>query len=227
MAKKESKIILPRQDKEGKYYISYSQISKFKRSKREYIRQYFFGEDTASEALKKYGAFGHLIGEAFENNDFSAFEGEDKKFMEGVKKYDEFEREIKLKMNGFYVKGFIDSNTKPSKHKKPYIKKILDYKTGDVDKKRTDYSSPEYNQLEIYASALKQEFGKLPDIAHVVLIGRNGNAFNGEELTLSRRIAIIERSMDQDLIDVVLKDVQETAEEISRLYQVFLKFKNA
>jgi hypothetical protein len=33
--------------------------------------------------------------------------------------------------------------------------------------------------------------------------------------------------MDQDLIDVVLKDVQETAEEISRLYQVFLKFKNA
>ena len=223
MANKKKQLVLPRKDKEGRYYISYSQISKFKRSKRDYIRQYFFGEDTASEALKKYGAFGHLIGEAFENNDYSAFEGDDLKFMKGVQKYDEFERKIKLEMDGFYILGFIDSNTHPTKTKKPYIKKILDYKTGDVDKKIGDYKSTDYNQLEIYAAALKQEFGKLPDIAHVVLIGREGNAFKGEELTLDRRIAIIERSMDQEVIDKALKEVQEITEEISDLYQVFLK----
>ena len=218
-------LVLPRKDKEGNYYISYSQISKFKRSKREYIRQYFFGEDTASEALKKYGAFGHLIGEAFENNDYSAFEGEDLKFMKGVSKYDEFERKIKLQMDGFYVLGFIDSNTYPTKGKKPYIKQILDYKTGDVAKKMSDYESKDYNQLEIYAGGLRQEFGKLPDMAHVVLIGREGNAFKGEDLTLNRKIAIIERPLSEETVDEAIEEVQTVAEEISDLYKVFLKLK--
>jgi len=222
---KQDQMILPRKDKEGAYYISYSQITKFKKSKREYIRQYFFGEDTASAALKRYGAFGHLIGEAFENNDFTPFEGEDRTFMEGVRKYDEFERKVKLQMDGYHVLGFIDSNTTPTTGKGSYVKCILDYKTGDVDKKSPDYKSPDYNQLEIYAAALKQKYGKLPDMAHVILIGRDGNAFNGEELTLNRRMAIIERSMDQELIDKVLLDVQETAEEISNLYKAFLKLK--
>jgi len=69
----DNQLILPRKDKDGNYYISYSQISKYKRSKRDYIRNYFFGEDTDTEALKKYGAFGHKVGEAYENIKWMVF----------------------------------------------------------------------------------------------------------------------------------------------------------
>jgi hypothetical protein len=214
-------LVLPRKDKEGNYYLSYSQISKFKRSKREYIRQYFFGEDTASEALKKYGAFGHLIGEAFENNDYSAFNEEEKAFMLDTPSYDEFEREIKWELDGFYMKGFIDTNTKPKK----YVEHLIDYKTGDIDKRRPEYESDDYIQLDIYSGALQQEFGKLPDTAKVVLIGRSGNAFAGEPLNLTNERATIDKEITKERIEQVKEQVQEIAKEISLLYTTFLKLK--
>ena len=62
------KIILPRVDKEGKCYISYSQHSKWKRDKKDYIKSYFFGERFEGNA---YTDFGSKVGEALENNDFS------------------------------------------------------------------------------------------------------------------------------------------------------------
>lgn len=216
---KTTQLILPRKDEDGNYYISYSQLSKWKRSKRDYMRKYFFGEPDDNPALQKYGDFGHKVGESYENNDFSKWEDDEAKFLQSLPHYDEFEREIKLRMDGFYVLGYIDTNTKPEK----YVQKIADYKTGEIHKRKSDYESDEYKQLYIYAAAMQQEFGELPDEAHVVLIGRAGNAFAGEELTLVKDAEIIEKEINQDIIDKTLQYVQQTAEEISRYYVSYLK----
>jgi len=90
MAKKQQ-IVLPRTDEEGKCYISYSQISKWKYpkgGKKDYIKSYFFGERFEGNA---YTDFGSLIGEALENNDFSAFSEKDQVVLDMITRLDEFE----------------------------------------------------------------------------------------------------------------------------------------
>lgn len=231
---KEKQLILPKTDDNGDYYLSYSQLNTWKRSKRDYIRQYFLGEKDENAGLQKYGDFGHKVGEAFENNDFSAFEEDEIKFLKTVPKYDEFEREIRLEMDGFFIKGYIDTNSKPEQSISQeiigkntivgeYIKKIADYKTGDIGKKKGDYESEDYNQVEIYAAALEQEFGIVPDEAKVFLIGRSGNAFAGETLELTKEFVTIEREITPEILKKVKDGVQKTAEEISDYYQAFLK----
>lgn len=233
------KLVLPKQDKEGNYYLSYSQISKWKKSKREYIRDYFFGEDTASEGLKKYGEFGTRVGEALEEDNYKDFTKSEITFLKTIPRYDEFEREIRLEMDGFYVKGFIDTNSLESEYIsastnkgenevgsiEQTINKLADYKTGDIEKKRADYESKDYNQLEIYAAAIEQETGNLPEDVKVFLIGRSGNAFRGEKLKLTKEFITITREINPTVIKKVKEEVQSIAEEISEVYQVFLKLK--
>ncbi len=209
-------LILPRVDKEGNYYLSYSQISTWKKSKRDYMRQYFYGESFDGNA---YTDFGSKVGEALENNNFSEFTKREEKFLLTIPRYDEFEREIKLLMKGFYVKGFIDTNTSD-------CKKLADYKTGDVLTKAAEYEKDDYNQLEIYSAALEQETGILPTSAMVVLIDRTGNAFKGEELKLGGQFITITKKIDKKRLKSVLKEVQLIAEEISSYYKIFLKLNN-
>lgn len=203
---------LPKKDKDGVPYLSYSQISTWKKSKRDYIRQYFFGEAFEGNS---YTDFGSKVGEAFENDDYSAFSFEEQLFLQGIPKYDQFEKQIKLQMDGFYVVGYIDTNT-------TLCERIADYKTGDIAKKRADYESEDYIQLEIYAAAVEQEFGKLPESIEVFLIGRSGNAFQNEELKLTQEYITITRKVEKDKIEAVKQLVQETAEEISEYYKVYL-----
>jgi hypothetical protein len=211
-----NQLILPKTDKDGKPYLSYSQISKWRKSKRDYIRNYFFGEKDDNAGLQKYGDFGHKVGEAFENNDYSAFEPDEIEFLQTVPKYDQFEREVRLQMEGFYLVGYIDTNT-------TLCEKIADYKTGDISKKHADYSGEDYLQMEIYAAAVEQEYGRYPDSIEVFLIGRSGNAFNNEDLVLTKEFVTITREVNPEKIQAVKQLVQDTAEEISAYYTIYLK----
>lgn len=216
-------IILPKTDDDGVYYLSYSQISTWKKSKREYIRQYFMGEKFEGNA---YTEFGSKVGEALENNDFEGFTPKEKEFLKTIPRYDEFEREIKLQMDGFYIKGFIDTNTSvysiPNKKKIELVDKIADYKTGDVEKKTAEYESDDYQQLDIYAGAIRQETGSLPSDVKVFLIDRTGNAFKGETLKLGSKFTTITKNVTDERVDQVLEDVQKVAEEISNYYKLYL-----
>ena len=208
-----SKIVLPKTTPEGIPYLSYSQINTWKKSKREYIRQYFLGEIfTGSD----YTEFGSKIGKALEENDFSEFNDKEQKLLKTIPRYDEFEKEICLKLNGFIVKGYIDTNTTD-------LSKIADYKTGNVETKVNDYASDNYTQLDIYSAAIQQETGKLPEDVRVILIDRKGNAFKGEELTLGEEFVTIIKKVDDKRIKQVIKDVEKVAKEISEYYQLFLK----
>lgn len=212
-------LVLPKKDEEGKYYLSYSQINTWKKSKREYIRQYFFGEKFLGN---DYTDFGGKIGEALEYNDFSNFTEKEQELLKTIPRYDQFEREIKLQMDGFYIKGYIDTNTSENTDKKELVKKIADYKTGDCDKKEAEYASDDYIQLDIYAAAIQQETGVLPEEVYVHLIDRKGNAFSGEKLVLGDKLITITKEVNDQRIKEVKDFVQEVAEEISEYYKLFL-----
>ena len=218
-----SKLILPRVDENGDYYISYSQLDTWKRSKREYIRRYFFGEKFEGNA---YTDFGTKIGEALENNDFSEFSADEQEFLKKIPRYGEYEREVRLEMKGFYVKGFIDTSSPPTAGEgspNSWVERIADYKTGDITKKTAEYESDDYTQVDIYAAAIRQEFGFLPNTTGVYLIHRTGNAFKGGELKLGNKCKWIPKNTTDERADQVLEEVQKLAEDISEYYQVFLK----
>ena len=218
-----SGLILPKTDDQGIPYLSYSQYSTWKKNKREYIRQYFFGEKFDGNS---YTDFGGEIGLALEHNDFSAYSATEQELLRSIPRYDEFEREIKLQMKGFYVKGFIDTNTKPQDYGNGlpiHIRRIADYKTGDVVKKESEYQSDDYTQLDIYSAALEQEFGVLPDSVSVFLIDRKGNAFAGEKLVLGNKFVTITKNVTKERVKTVKDNLQKTAEEISEYYKLFLQ----
>lgn len=222
------KLNLPKRDKSGVPYISYSQKTTWCKNKRDYIRQYFFGETFTGNA---YTDFGSKVGEALENNDFSEFTVKEQRFLKTIPRYDQFEREIKLQMDGFYVKGFIDTNSVVSYIEdgveKELVKVVADYKTGDKKTKIAEYDTEDYHQLEIYSGAILQETGRLPEECYVYLIDRTGNAFKGEKLKLGDEFITITKNIDEARVKQVLSEVQETAEEIADYYSVFLKLKEA
>jgi hypothetical protein len=201
---------LPRKDDKGVNYLSYSQVSKWKDSKKDYIISYFFGERFEGNA---YTEFGSLIGEALEKGDFSEFSRKEKQVLNKITRLDEFEREIKLDFGDFYVLGFIDTNDKD-------CKTLIDYKTGAMNKVAV-YEDEGYNQLGIYAAAIEQETGKLPENAWVELIEREGNAFRGEKLVLGTKVEKIPQDISKENVEKVKDVVKKTAESISDYYRVF------
>lgn len=207
---------LPQKDKEGKQYVSYSQISTWTRNKRDYIRQKFFGEEYSSNA---YTDFGSKIGKALETNSFDEFTDEEVKFLKTIPRYDVFEKEVRVDMGDFYILCFIDTATQD-------LSKIADYKTGEIAKKVSDYSSDDYLQLDIYAAGCRQETGKLPECVDVHLIDRKGNAFAGEELKLGDKFETIKRPISDNSVEKALTEVSRAANEISQYYEVFLKLKS-
>lgn len=210
---------LPKKDEAGVPYLSYSQISTWKKSKREYIRQYFFGDRFEGNAFTEFGS---LVGEALENDDYSAFTKEEQEFLKELPRYDEFERKIKWELDGFYIVGYIDTNSLENTKSGELVDKLADYKTGAMSKSE-EYESPKYTQLDIYAGAIEQETGHLPTDVKVVLIGRKGNAFKGEKLSLTHEYAIIEKFVTPERIAEVKAECQAVAEEIASYYSTFLK----
>ncbi len=222
-------LILPKKDDKG-YYISYSQYTKWKKSKREYIRSYFFKEGYETN---EYAEFGTKVGEALENNDFSGFTKEEQEFLSTVPRLDEFEREVDLYFEeyNFRVMGYVDSSNITAIHvldSNPPITTvqsnyILDYKTADIESKRAYYESDEYSQLDIYSMAIEQETGLLPDKVEVVMIGRSGNAFKGEKLKLTCEQETISRTISGERLEAVRKDLVKVAKEIADYYSIYLK----
>ena len=209
--KKASKIILPQQDSNGEYYISYSQYTSWKDYNRDYIRGYFLKEERTSNP---YAEFGNLVGTALEKNDFSVFTKEEQDFLRTIPRHDLFEYEIRVDMGGYYVKGFIDTCTKD-------FSVVDDYKTCDIQSKLDFYESNDYKQLDLYAYGIYKKTGKMPKKLNVHLIGRTGNSFKGEELKLSLDYHRVEREVSLEKSKAALEDVHRAALEISECYNTF------
>jgi hypothetical protein len=203
---------LPKTDKDGVPYLSYSQVSSFIKSKSEYIKSYFLKEPIQ---FTDYIDFGSKVGKALETNDFSAFTEEETSTLVKVPRLDEFEKEIRLDFteHGFYLKGFIDTNTKDLTH-------FADYKTGGINKV-AEYEKEGYIQGQLYALGIEQHCGKLPKTAEVILIERYGNAFKGEPLVVGKEIVHIPLDISPEKLQLAKEAVIKAAYEISSYYKMF------
>jgi len=198
---------LPRKDKDGISRLSYSQIGLFKRDKKEYYENYILGKKFEGN---EYTDFGSKVGEALEHNDFSKFKPNEQETLKKVKRLDEFEREVRLNYEGFYVLGFIDSNKKD-------FTEIIDYKTGGV-KKEFQYGKDDYTQLALYALSLRQETGITPSLASVEFIRRKGNAFRGQALTVGDEVISIPVDICLERLKTVYWDTLNVAKQIEKFY---------
>ena len=201
---------LPKKDKNGLSYISYSQISTFKRSKDDYYNNYILDKKFEGN---EYTDFGSKVGEALEYNNFTGFSDLEIDTLKKVKRLDLFERKTMLKYDGFYVLGFIDTL------KKDYSE-IIDYKTGGKNKEH-QYKEDNYTQLHLYALSLRQETGITPKEASVEFIRRGGNAFRGEKLTVANENPIkIDVDISYNRLKSVYWETLEVAKEIETFYKL-------
>ena len=218
-------IVLPRQDEEGNYYISYSQINLWQDlksfnlgvlGKYEYILSYFFGEDWPDVGWALHGTLCENY--ITERKDGEYFTDEEKKVLESIETLGEFQHEIKINFDGFYVKGFIDDMTPDMKH-------IRDYKTCSLNSSKK-YYKPEYKQLHLYSLYVLQETGKVPEKCEVVMIEREGNAFRTpgkENLKVGKNVWRHEIEVKEEDLEELQVDMLKTVQEISDCYKVFLK----
>lgn len=207
-------MILPKVDKQGVPFLSYTQISSFITSKTDYIKRYFLNEPIQ---FRDYMDFGLKVGRALEVHDFSGFSKDEQSTLKRVTRLDEFEKQIRLDYlkYGFYLTGYIDTNSKD-------LTRIIDYKTGSANKV-AEYEKDKYIQGQLYALAIKQQYGKMPKQVSVELIERYGNAFRGERLTVGKDIFTIPVDIGQARLKQVNELVVETAHEISKYYQIYKK----
>ena len=204
---------LPKKDKYGNSYLSYSQISLFKRDKKEYYENYILGKKFEGNA---YTDFGSKVGKSLENNDFKNFTGKEKEVLKKCKRLDLFERKTILKYDGFYVMGFIDTINNDLDY-------LIDYKTGGKNKEY-QYLEESYTQLCLYAISLRQETGITPTKAQVNFIRRDGNAFRGEELTVGYETPLL-LNIDISIqrLTQVYWDTLNTAKQIEKYYEKMYK----
>lgn len=208
-------IKLPKKDDKGQY-LSYSAMSCFNKERRKFIREYFLKEPRTTN---DYLLFGNKVGQALELNDFSNFSPKEKELLEKVPRLDEFERPINLwfKDLGFRIMGFIDTADKS-------LKELIDYKTTSNDgSKMAQYSEPDYLQLVIYGMAIEQETGVHPESIKIIGIGRDGNAFKGEELTVGDRIFELDLEISPERKKQAEDYIIKTAQEVTKYTEIFQK----
>jgi len=203
---------LPKRNKQGIPVISYSQVALWLRSKKDYIREYFFND---KEKLEVYLDFGSKVGEALENNDYKAFSDKEKETLIKVPRLDIFEKFIEIPFSKFRFIGYIDSISEDGSY-------LIDYKTGAEDKKE-EYLKENYLQMKLYAAAIRFEKGVLPVKTEVILIERLGNPFRGDKLTVGDGVWTLPQDITEDTVQEALNKVETAAEEISNYYTVFQK----
>lgn len=219
------KIILPRKDKDGNYYTSYSSLKSWSEAKgfntgrlgkEEFIRTYFFGEQYPDN--NGFAQFGsevedYICGKPEAQDLFTAKE---KETLDKIKPLGVFQHEFKIQLDGFYVKGFIDDL-------KPDHKLIRDYKTAS-ERSSQKYYEPEYNQLELYALAIQQDKGFIPDL-EVCVIERLGNGFRGGRgvMSVGENIWYIPRTTNEQKLLELKQYIIDTTKDISEYYQLFLQ----
>ena len=201
---------LPRKDKYGNNYLSYSQLSTFKRSKEDYYNQYILNVEFKGN---EYTDFGTKIGNSIENNNFSYFNESEINILKQVRRLDLFEYKTILNYKDFYVIGFIDSCSSD-------LLEIIDYKTGGKGK-HLNYSKEDYNQLQIYALSLRQKTGVTPLKASVNFITRGGNLYKGIDFYVDNvKPKIIDIDIGYEKLKKTYWNVLNTAKQINEFYKL-------
>ena len=237
-----NKLILPRVFKdmskdqkykhlEGMPKLSYSQITSWKNPmyKNDYLRGYFMKIPSEGSVFTEFGSasgtwiesvgtgcdkchepYAHLLSEF------------DKEVLSSKLDYPEtavYEDYIVLNIDDeFIIEGYID-RTIYLPNKKVIVE---DFKTGSIEKKKSEYLSPDYRQTRLYAYAKELEGYEIED-CRVVLLDRKGNGSEKHPMRLTGEIEILPTPYERKAVEYFLQDVRKTAVEISNTYKQYLK----
>lgn len=129
----------------------------------------------------------------------------------------EYEREVVIDRGSYIIYGFVD---------RLLNKKLDDFKTGAISKKKADYESEDYNQTTLYTYGLLEEGLDIEEVG-VILFDRKGNTLepgNKNVLRLTGDIAYIPTPYSKDRAEKFLKKVDETALEIELYFKTYKKY---
>jgi len=207
---------------EGLPKVSYSQIDSWKnpKYKGDYIQSYFLG---IRDGGNIFTDFGSLVGEWFEN-------GEDlqgklsESDLEALSKIGrpencEYEREVVVERDGYVFQGYIDRSRRLDTNKI----EIVDFKTGNIETKKSYYAGDEYQQTTLYTKGLLNE-GEEVDSAGVIMLGRKGNGSEKHPLRLTGEVEFIDTPYSENRINNFLDKADKIVEEISDYYKFYKKY---
>lgn len=218
---------LPRKDKDGNSYISYSQVKSWnevkgfntgKLGRYESMMSYFFGEDFPD--ANGFAQFGIDVEDYICGKPEAKllFTDDEKATLDQIKPLGVFQKQIRLDFpkEGFYIKGFIDDATEN-------LGLIRDYKSAS-EKSKAKYYEDSYTQLDVYGLAIEQETGKFPDL-ELCIIERLGNGFRGgrDVMSVGKQVWYVPRKTNPKRLLAIKAEIVKTAEEIEKFYNVFLK----
>ena len=215
----------------GKPKGSYSQFSSYNDDeyRADYYVQYFFGFDVGGNDFASLGnAVGDYIASVGEGNkDYvnELLSEEDILFIHEMVDFPEnsvYEEEVCVDFGSFCMEGYIDRSVYPE----PLKVAILDYKTGNIDKKAEFYESDEYKQTRLYALEKFRQGCEIIDCG-VHMLGRKGSSLEGTgnfKMRLSGEHKYIPTPFDTEQAKKVEEYMVKTAENISKDYQLYLKF---
>ncbi len=247
-------MLLPKVNDQGKPYLSYSQIKSWQ-SKRsfnlgiagrlEYMLGYFFKEDFGDMGWAEFGQdvenyicyrdmtpeqVAELDKEVILNNEkydkdeklvsksLTSFNQKEQKILKSIETLGVFQKEGRIDFGDFEVLLYIDDCNESLSH-------IRDYKSASENSSK-QYYKDDYWQLDVYGMWVKQETGKLPEKAEVVIVEREGNCFRGggrSVLKVKDRVWYHDRDLTEERQDVLRENIIRTALEISEYYEMFLK----
>ena len=245
-------IILPRQDEDGNYYISYSQSDSFNSDSGfntglmgdlEYMQSYFFGKKWPDMG---WGEFGTQVEDYICYRDYpkeeilkldkELKEQNQSTISEAINSFTDEEKEV---LNTVTPIGNFQVEVKywifPNVYIKGYIddanndlSHLRDYKTASNNSRRRYYKDT-YKQLDIYSLYARQETGKIPEKLEVVIIERKGNVFGLENrrdlLSVGKEVWYLDRETTEERLFKVEEDIKRTVIKISEMYKTFLTLK--
>lgn len=217
-------IQLPRDTKDGKPRISYSQIKNWKElksfnlkieGKMEYMIEYFMGYNFPDQG---WGEFGQDVEEYIgTRGKADKFTDEEKAVLDTIEPLGVLSDEFEIDFGEFVLVGIIDDRKKD-------WSKIRDYKTASKNNAQK-YHEDDYFQLDVYALKTYLESGFIPEL-EVKIIERKGNCmFTGgrEVLTVGKEIWTVERKASEERLEALKREIITTAIEISEYYTEYLK----
>ena len=214
------KAALPKFEKyNGKPKLSYSQITSFKDPlyRSQYILGYFFGIQDPGNI---YAFFGGEVGEYIETSGEKVgpmLDEGTRQVLDNLERPEGSEHEVEIVVDrgDYVIQGFIDRI-----YPVEGGVEVLDFKTGNIDKKATFYGSQYYQQTTLYSYAVEQE-GHPVKKSFVKLLGRKGNNMGGNMLRLSGDIKDIPTPYSPERAEIFLAKTDKIAKEISDLYEVY------
>jgi len=207
--------------------ISYSQYTSYKdpQYRPDYYVQYFSGIQLGGNMFSDFGSMVGTTVEAIAKGlecKTRLSENCIKIIQEKIDYPDncEYEEEVVIQLTeDLCCQGFIDRTW----YKDEGVE-IRDYKTLNLDKKKDYYSSEDYSQTAIYCYHKATQGYKILN-SEVAGLGRKGNSWDGKyPLRLSGDIVYIPTPYSDERAQKALSDIRETAEKISRDYEIFLKY---